>query len=103
MGHWNFRILARKIENDVSFGMYEVHYDDNDIPVGFTENPTDIITFASYVDDPVDGIKWQLNMMKLATNKPILDYDNFPNEYIKYYRKKKLNNINEIYREEDNI
>ncbi len=28
--------------------------------------------------------------MKLATDKPVLDYDNFPKVYLKYIRKKKL-------------
>lgn len=100
MSHWNYRIIAKKLNDDVSFGMYEVHYDDNDIPVSFTQNPIDVLTFISYGDDPIESLKWQLDAMKLAFTKPILDYDNFPNVYSKYYRKFKLKKIDELYRKE---
>ena len=96
VSHWNYRVLAKTLKNvnDVHFGIYEVHYDENDEPIGFEENPTDIVTFTSYGKDPVESLKWYLDMMKLALEKPILDYDNFPNVYQKYYRKIKLNKIN---------
>lgn len=91
MAHWNYRILARKLNGEVQFGFYEVHYE-NDIPVACTLNPVEPISFNSD-GDPVDSIKWQLDAMKLACDKPVLDYDNFPLEYVAYLRKKKLNEI----------
>jgi hypothetical protein len=100
MSHWNYRILARKLNDDVSFGLYEVHYDDNDVPRACTKEPTDVVTFISYGDDPLESLKWQLDVMQVALTKPILDYDNFPNVYSKYYRKIKLNKIDELYRKE---
>lgn len=99
MSYWNYRILAKEIDNDISFSIHEVHYDDNGIPVGFTENPTDVLTYSSY-GDPVESIKWILDAMRLASEKPILDYDKFPSVYQKYYRKIKINKIDELYREE---
>jgi len=35
--------------------------------------------------------------MKLACDKPVLDDDNYPNEYIKYSRKKKLEQIEKYF------
>ena len=94
MSHWNYRILAKK-GNEIIYGIYEVHYDDNDIPVGFTENPVYPITFGGE-GDPVESLKWQFDAMKTALDKPILDYDNFPNVYQKYYRKMKLRAIKKL-------
>jgi hypothetical protein len=88
MLHWNYRILAKKVSDEVQYGIHEVHYED-DIPVGCTENPVYPITFGDE-GDPIENLKWQLDAIKLALEKPILDYDNFPKVYTKYYRKKKL-------------
>lgn len=109
MSHWNYRIVATYIQDsgelgrhDVRFAIHEVHYDDNGIPVGFTENPIDPISFTSELSDPIESVNWQLDAMKLALEKPILDYDNFPNIYQKYYRKKKLDAINDLSIKETN-
>ena len=91
MSHWNFRIVARKVSDEVQYGINEVHYEDN-IPVACTENPVCPIGFDDD-NDPVESLKWQLDAMMLATEKPVLDYDNFPVEYLKYSRKKKLKAI----------
>lgn len=91
--YWNYRILARKIENEIQFGFYEVHYE-NDKPIACTENPVYPLSFDNNVEDPIESIKWQLDAMKLATDKPVIDYDNFPTEYVKYLRKKKMKAIN---------
>jgi hypothetical protein len=96
MSHWNYRILARKISNkDIEYGLYEVHYDDYDNPIACTENPVYPISFSSESEDPLNSIKWQLDAMKVATEKPVLDYDSFPKEYMKYSRKMKLKAIEE--------
>jgi hypothetical protein len=89
MAHWNYRILAKKVGVEVEFALYEVHYDENNKPVAYTENSVSAVGFKSE-GDPVESIKWQLDAMKIASEKPVLDYDHFPNEYIKYSREKKL-------------
>ena len=99
--HWNFRILARKIKDEVQYGFYEVHYE-NDVPVACTENPIMPIGFNSD-EDPVDSILWQLDKMKFATEKPVLNYDDFPNEYLTYSRKKKLKDIEKYLQQFRNI
>ena len=97
MSHWNYRILATVIDDldiqDVRFTIHEVHYDDNNEPVGFTENSIIPVAFISEPSDPIESIDWQLEAMKLALKKPVLDYNNFPNEYFPYTRKKKLEEI----------
>lgn len=92
MSHWNYRVLARKVGNEVEFGFHEVHYE-NDIPIACTENHVYPSAYDENIEDPIDSIKWQLNAMKLALDKPVIDYDNFPNEYVKHLRKKKLKEI----------
>lgn len=91
--YWNYRILARNINGEIQYGFYEVHYE-NDLPVACTQNPVYPTGFDD-VEDPIVSINWQLDAMKKATEKLILDYDNFPKVYSKYYRKKKLIAINE--------
>jgi hypothetical protein len=90
MSHWNYRILARKVGKEIQFGFYEVHYDENNKPIACTENPVYPLGFDEDVEDPIESIKWQLDAMKLATDKLVINYDDFPNVYVKYYRKKKL-------------
>jgi hypothetical protein len=89
--YWNYRILARKVSNEVQFGIYEVHYE-NDVPVACTQNPILPLQFASE-GDPIESFNWQMDAFRRALEKPILNYDDFPNVYHKYYRKKKLESI----------
>ena len=101
--HWNYRVLAKKVAgsvsdietgelNDVQFAIYEVHYT-NDIPHSCTVNEMKPISFESDIEDPIESLKWQLDAMRLACEKPVLDYEDFPNEYVKHLRKKKLYQI----------
>ena len=38
-----------------------------------------------------------LDALKVASDKPILDYDNFPKEYVVYSRKMKLKMIEKLF------
>lgn len=90
--HWNYRILAKNFHGEIQYALYEVHYED-DTPMICTENPVYPVSFSGEFKDPIESINWQLDAMKKASEKPILDYDNFPKVYQKYYRKKKLEEI----------
>lgn len=90
--HWNYRIMARAVAGEIQFAFHEVHYE-NDIPIACTENPVYPSSVDENIEDPIDSIKWQLNAMKLALDKPVINYDSFPNEYVKHLRKKKLKAI----------
>lgn len=87
--HWNYRILARRTAAEIEYNFYEVHYE-NDVPIACTMNSVGPHASSEDIEDQVDSIKWQLNAMLLACDKPILDYDKFPQEYLPYLRKKKL-------------
>lgn len=92
---WNFRILAKKdLSGNVCFEVYEVHYE-NDKPLACTENSIKIFAEDDGTEDPIESIQWQLDAIKKATEKPVLNYDDFPKEYIKYTRRKKLQKLNE--------
>jgi hypothetical protein len=93
---WNYRVIAKKIyfknQVEIQFGIHEVHYK-NDVPSGCSENPMSLSTSSVHFDqeiDPIEFLNWQIEALKVACEKPVLDYDNFPNEYLKYSRKKKL-------------
>jgi len=88
MSHWNYRVIVKNVSGELQYGIHEVHYENN-IPIACTENPVYPLAFDD-IEDPLDSLKWQLDAMKLACDKPILDDFNFPNEYLKYSRKKKL-------------
>lgn len=90
MTHWNYRLLARTVSNEIEFGIYEVYYE-NDEPVSCSTNPIYPSTYGSD-ENFLDSIKWELNAMKLAVEKPILDYDDFPKKYD--IRRKKLQYLN---------
>lgn len=94
MSYWNYRVLAKKVGNEIEFSIYEVYYDDDDNPESYSTNPRIPVSYDSESDEPIKSLDWVLSAMKKALKKPIIDYDNFPNLYKKYYRKRKLININ---------
>jgi hypothetical protein len=95
--YWNYRVLARKVSGETEYSFYEVHYE-NDIPIACTENP--IYPLSLNTDnDPIESLVWLLYALKVASGKPILDYDNFPKEYVVYSRKMKLKMIEKFFPE----
>jgi len=79
---WNHRILAHwQASNFLEdggywyFGIHEVHYD-NDKPGSYTADAISIIS-----EEGLDGIKWTLDKMLICLNKPILNAEDWPNEF----------------------
>ena len=73
---WNYRVLADDSCGDVVFEIYEVYYDKNGNPNGYSEKPSVVIS------DNKKGLRWQMNAMKKALDKPVLfSGDKFPKEY----------------------
>lgn len=80
-GHWNYRVMRRiypereigksgvKIEGEEEFAFYEVYYDDDDKPDGWSKDPQPMTALD------VDGIRWTVEKLKEAMEKPVLDYD----------------------------
>ena len=77
--YWDYRVMYRR--SDISpdfdgFELHEVHYE-NHIPVNYTENAIQVYCDAD------ESLADKFDRMKKALDKPVLDYDNFPNEWIK--------------------
>lgn len=76
---WNYRILASKDGLGYSyFEIHEVYYNKKGIPDRYTVHP---VTVGS--EEGHEGIKWVLDNMAKALDRPILDMDKFPEEYQK--------------------
>ncbi len=71
---WNYRVVktVTKIplgDTDISYGIHTVYTDENGTIVNISEKP-------SYpISDDMDGLKWNLESMMLAVDKPIIDYN----------------------------
>ena len=80
---WNYRILAKICSNDeVSFGVYSVYYDENGKPDGYSANPVEMSA------EDIEYIRFDLDKMKEALDKPVLwEGERFPEEYKENYGK----------------
>jgi len=78
--HWNHRVIRHKNDKKLSdiseeywYAIHEVHYDDQEEPVSCTSDPIQII------QEDLAAIKWEVDKIKEALEKPILDYEYFKN------------------------
>lgn len=74
---WNYRILkhTNKENGNVLYGLYEVYYDQFDLPNGCTENAIDLYGFET-VSDLIKTLEMMLKDAKKYKNK-ILNYEDF--------------------------
>lgn len=68
--YWNYRVCR----NSEGFSIREVHYKEG-IPHLYSATH---LTLATY---DFEDLKWKLEEMQKALEKPVLDLDNFPNEW----------------------
>ncbi len=91
MSGWNYRVCTKFWKNDNpktkhitggerSFEIHEVYYDDDDKPGSYTERS------VNAGGETLEELKKVHKMMEDAFEKPVLDLDNWPNEY---FRKEK--------------
>lgn len=71
---WNYRVVKTitKIplgDTDISYGIHEVYYGDNGDIVNISES------LAHPISDDLNGLKWNLERMMEACNKPVIDYN----------------------------
>ena len=71
---WSYRVVktVTKIplgNIDISYGIHEVYYDENGDIVNISES------LAQPLSDDLEGLKWSLERMMEACNKPVLDYN----------------------------
>jgi hypothetical protein len=77
---WNYRVMKHREKHPLHeknkkvfpefveyFAIHEVFYHENEL--GWTKEPVD---FSS---ETFDGLQWQLDKIKEALEKPILDYE----------------------------
>jgi hypothetical protein len=69
---WNHRVI-RSVEPDGTefFGVHEVHYDDDGKPSLYSADPVAVCGGA------LDEIRWTLDRMREAVDKPILSKSDF--------------------------
>jgi hypothetical protein len=68
---WNYRITKHTDKGEEWYGIHEVYYDKDDKPEMISENP--IAAHGLTVDE----IKSDLDMMRSAFVKPIVNYEDF--------------------------
>lgn len=71
---WNYRVVktVTKIplgDTDISYGIYEVYYDENGDIVNISES------LAHPISDDLEGLQWNLERMMEACKKPVIDYN----------------------------
>lgn len=66
---WNYRIMKRTYENgEEEFGLYEVYYDENGQPNGWSADARPITA------ESLEGLKWVQEKFAEALEKPVLLY-----------------------------
>lgn len=68
---WSYRIVKKKNNDAVWYGIHEVFYDDEGKPTMCTEDP---ITLEA---ESMKDFGWMLSQFKIATNQPWLNYKDF--------------------------
>ena len=70
MSHWNHRVVRQVHKNDeITHGIHEVIYDDNDKVTGCTLHP--ITASCETVEELREYVQWMLNCI----DKPILEFN----------------------------
>jgi hypothetical protein len=71
MSHWNFRLIDLSDENEGEpyVALYEVHYTDESVPVGYS----DPCTGSESVESLREVLRWQA----LALDKPVMQKSEF--------------------------
>lgn len=86
---WNYRVIKTKLQyiDETTIGhpiseteyyaIHEVHYE-NDKPRSYTSNPVKPEAFMEFEDSkPLADIRWQLEKMLVALDKPVLTPEDF--------------------------
>ena len=70
-GYWNYRIIKRENPSgEVTYGIYEAHYDMEGNLKGHGENP------ISLIGESVEDLRFEIENLKESLSKDILTYQN---------------------------
>lgn len=72
MTYWNHRVIKREIRGEVSFGIHEVYYGEDNVPHSYTTEPVEPY------GDTLEELEKDLERFKLALKKPVLTKEDFP-------------------------
>jgi hypothetical protein len=59
MGYWNHRVVKRMINNEVSYGIHEVFYNDDNSIYAYTDEPIQVQ--CESLEDLREYLQWMLN------------------------------------------
>lgn len=80
---WNHRVVRRVFPDapgtPVLYGIHEAFCDNQGRVWGITEEPVRV-TSDGEEPDPVAALRWTLDKMLKALDKPVIDYDKIPEE-----------------------
>jgi hypothetical protein len=69
---WNYRLVQLEEFGDTTVEMFEVYYDHDEVPRGYCQ--AKIMATPDTDGDPKASIRWTLDRMQEAVQKPILHY-----------------------------
>jgi len=79
---WNYRVFKTIHENSTEYDIREIYYESgNDKnPTAYTADPVKPEAFWEDVNStPIDDLRWQLEQMLEALDKPVLTEQDFNN------------------------
>ena len=79
---WNYRVVQQGPSLDETYAIHEVYYHEDGRPRSAALRPADAFSGS------LEGLRWQLEQMTLALDKPVLTEEDFgpakpsvPNDY----------------------
>jgi hypothetical protein len=66
---WGYRVMRHTEEPPAYFAVHEVHYDGDGNVRGWTQNP------AVLLSEDSDGLRWTLERVREALDRPALDFE----------------------------
>lgn len=76
---WNRRVLGKRFScGTIELTVYDVYYDKHGIPNGRSKDPSCIFSG----DGSLEWLRKECKQIEESFDKPIIDIDNFPNEFL---------------------
>ena len=73
---FNYRVLAVEEDDEILLQIHRVYYDENDIPIMYSEKPITIVEYST------KDLKKEIKRIKTSLSQPILYYGSrFPEIY----------------------
>ncbi len=69
MSHWNYRVMRRTYENEVSYSIHEVYYNDDGKATGWTQDESG--PFGESIEELIRDFE----SIRKATLLPVLDFE----------------------------